>query len=242
MRDLFGRDPDEILASRTPESVLAEMDAAGVERAVLNALPGRLEEIVRWVSAHPDRFLLSAEFDPRTGMKAVREIRRLHADHGLALVRMVPFQVGLAPSHAAYFPVFATCVELGIPVSVTCGMPGPPMPAEVQRPLHLDEVCRFFPELVVIMAHGADPWWAEAIRMMMRFQNLYMMTSDWAPRRLPAELVRYLGGRGQTRIMFATGYPVLGFTRCREEVDRLELPPEALAGYLHENARRVFGV
>ena len=40
---------------------------------------------------------------------------------------------------------------------VNPGIPGPPMPAEPQRPLYLDEVCLFYPELKIVMAHGADP-------------------------------------------------------------------------------------
>jgi predicted TIM-barrel fold metal-dependent hydrolase len=240
VRDLFGKDPDAVLAPRTPATVLAEMDAARIRTAILNAVPGRVEELAAWVAAHPDRFVLSAEFDPREGMAAIREIRRLHADHGLALVRMVPFMLGIAPNHPAYFPLFAACVDLGIPASVTCGMPGPPMPAEVQRPLHLDDVCRYFPELTLIMAHGADPWWDEAIRMMVRFRNLYMMTSDCAPRHLPPQLIQYMNTRGREKLMFATGYPVLDFERCRAEAEALELRPGVLEGYLHRNAERVF--
>ncbi|HMJ37831.1 MAG TPA: amidohydrolase family protein [Baekduia sp.] len=242
MSDLFHRDADEVLASRTAAEVLAEMDAAGISTAVLNAVPGRADELADWVAAHPDRFLLSAEFDPRQGMKAVREIRRLHDDCGLALVRIVPFMFGIAPNHAAYYPLFAACVDLGLPASVTCGMPGPPMPAEVQRPLHLDDVCRYFPELTLIMAHGADPWWDEAIRLMIRFPNLHMMTSDCAPRYLPAQLIHYLNTRGRKRLMFATGFPVLDFARCRAEAEALDLRPGVLDDYLRGNAERLFGL
>lgn len=238
----FGRDPDELLVERSPEDILGVMDAAGVECAVLNAVEGRVDTVAEWVRRYPDRFVMSAELDPRRGMATVREIRRLHAEADLRLVRMVPFAIGLGPDHAAYYPVYATCVELGLPVSVTCGIPGPPMPAAIQHPLLLDEVCRFFPELVVIMAHGADPWWAEAIRLMMRFPNLYLMTSDWAPKRLPSSLISYLSGRGRSKILFATGYPVLDMARCRAQVDELGLDEATRQAYLAGNAARVLGI
>jgi len=57
-------------------------------------------------------------------------------------------------------------------VIVNTGIPGPPMPAEPQRPLYLDEVCLFYPELKIVMAHGADPWWGEAIRLLLKYPNL----------------------------------------------------------------------
>ena len=73
-------------------------------------------------------------------------------------------------------------VLLDLPISINTGIPGPPMPAEPQRPLYLDEVCLFYPELKIVMAHGADPWWGEAIRLLLKYPNLYMMTSAWAPK------------------------------------------------------------
>lgn len=242
MSDLFHRDPDHVLSGRTPDRLVEELDAAGVDVAILNALPGRAEEVARFVEAFPERFVLTAEFDPRGGMATVREIRRMVAQHDLAMVRMVPFQIGLPPSHAAYFPIFAACVDLGIAASVTTGMPGPPMPAEPQRPLHLDDVCRYFPELVLVMAHGADPWWDEAIRLMVKFPNLHLMISDCAPRHLPVSLIQFMNTRGRSKVLFATGYPVMSFERCRREAESLDLRPGVLDDLMHGNAERLFGL
>ena len=35
------------------------------------------------------------------------------------------------------------------------------------------------------MMHGADPWWDVAIRLMIKYANLRLMTSAWSPRHLP---------------------------------------------------------
>jgi uncharacterized protein len=241
MSGLFNRDADEVWKRRRPVDLIEEMNAAGVSRAILNAVPGTVEEVLAFVRAYPDRFAFSAEFDPRQGMRTVAELRRLVADEGLALVRLVPFQFELAPDHAYFFPIYAACAELGIPVSMTMGMPGPPMPAEVGRPLHLDRVCRYFPELRIVMAHGADPWWDEAIRMMVKFPNLGMMVSDCAPRHLPPSLIHYMNTRGRSKVLFATGYPVLSFERSLAEVEALELRPGVAEDFLHGNADRLLG-
>jgi predicted TIM-barrel fold metal-dependent hydrolase len=233
------RDAD-MFGSKDPDVVLAEMDAAGVTKAVLSCRPEAPEPMRQVVEAHPGRFVLSTAVDPRQGMRTVRAVERLVREHDVRLVRVVPFMFDLAPNHRAYYPLYAKCVELGVPVSVNTGIPGPPMPAEVQRPIHLDEVCRFFPELVLVMAHGANPWWGEAIGLMQKYPNLYMMTSAWAPRYLPDELIHFVNTRGRGKVMFATDYPALPFERCVREARELPFRDGAREGFLHDTAQRLF--
>src|SRR5262249_62132060 len=126
------------------------------------------------------------------------------------------------------------------PPAPTPATRGPPWPAEPQRPLYLDEVCLFFPELTLIMAHGADPWWAEAIRLLLKYPNLFMMTSAYAPKYLPAELIHFMNTRGRDKILFASDHPVLSFQRCLAEAEQLPLREGVLESYLRGNALRVF--
>jgi len=155
-------------------------------------------------------------------------------------VRIVPFLVNRPPNDKSYYPVYAKCIELGLPISINTGIPGPPMPAEPQRPLYLDEVCLFFPELTLIMAHGADPWWGEAIRLLLKYPNLYMMTSAYAPKYLPAELIHFMNTRGTHKVLFASDHPVLSFERCLREAEELPFREGVLEQYLRGNALRVF--
>ena len=105
--------------------------------------------------------------------------------------------------------------------------------------MHLDDVCLFFPELVIIMAHGADPWWDVAVRLLLKYPNLYLMTSAFAPKYLPASLLHFMNTRGKNKIMFATDYPFLTMSRCLTEAAKLDLLPEVLDGYHYGNAGRV---
>jgi predicted TIM-barrel fold metal-dependent hydrolase len=239
-RSLFHRPPAEVFRSRTPDELVGEMEVAGIGRAVLNALPGSADRVAEFPRAHPGRFALAAEVDPLGGMRTVREVERLVTELGARVIRVIPFKVGLPPDHAVYFPVYAKCAELEVPVSMTTGMPGPPVPAEVQRPIHLDPVLRFFPELDVVMAHGADPWWDEAIRLMVKFPRLSMLTSDCAPQYLPPSLIHFINTRGRAQVMFATGFPMLTFERCLREAMELDLRPDAREAFLHANADRLF--
>jgi predicted TIM-barrel fold metal-dependent hydrolase len=236
----FRRDRREVFTDRPAADLVTAMDAAAIERAVITIdahAPEHYRDIFR---TYPERFIASVVIDPLQGMDAVRLLERVVRDHGVRLVRLVPFLFNRPPNDKVCYPIYAKCIELGIPVSVTTGIPGPPMPAEPQRPLYLDEVCLFYPDLVLIMAHGADPWWGEAIRLLLKYPNLYMMTSAYAPKYLPSELLHFMRTRGKTKVMFATDYPFLPFDRCVREARGLPLPEDVRRNYLRDNALRVF--
>jgi uncharacterized protein len=238
-RDYFKREKEIFEPAPLPE-LLGQMDAAGVERAVITIDGHNPEPFDEIVQAFPGKFLPSAVIDPLQGMETLRLIDRLATKHRLGLVRIVPFLVNRPPNDKAYYPVYAKCIELGLPISINTGIPGPPMPAEPQRPLYLDEVCLFFPELTLIMAHGADPWWGEAIRLLLKYPNLYMMTSAYAPKYLPAELIHFMNTRGAQKVLFASDHPVLPFERCLGEAQALPFREGVLEHYLRANALRVF--
>jgi predicted TIM-barrel fold metal-dependent hydrolase len=90
------------------------------------------------------------------------------------------------------------------------------------------------------MVHGADPWWDVAIRLMIKYRNLRLMTSAWSPKYLPEQLLHYMRTRGKDRILFASDNPVLSMERCITEATALDLPPEVLDAWLHGNAQEFF--
>ena len=217
------------------------MDRAGVEKAILStSADAPSEHVLAFPRADPDRFVLSVSLDPRLGMEAVRALERMVRDEPVVLARITPFMIDLPPNDRAYYPVYAKCVELDLPIAINTGIPGPPMPGKCQDPMHLDDVCVFFPELKLVMAHGADPWWAVAIRLMIKYRNLYLQTSAYAPRYFPAELIQFMNTRGQDKIMFASDHPVLSFERCVKEAEELDLREGVLDKFLYANAERLF--
>ncbi|MCB9521460.1 MAG: amidohydrolase [Myxococcales bacterium] len=237
--DYFKRG-EAMFEDESPESLLDKMDAAGVQKAVITMRAHEQDErILSFPAANPDRFVLSISLDPRLGMRAVRELEALTRAHPVVLARVVPFFFNLPPNDRAYYPIYTKCCELDLPISVNTGIPGPPAPGMCQYPMHLDDVCLFFPELTVIMAHGADPWWAEAIRLMIKYRNLYLMTSAYSPRYFPQELLHYMNTRGREKIMFASDHPVLTIERSVREARELVLRDGVLEAFLYGNAQRV---
>lgn len=237
--DYFHREQE--LARGTPlDEMVRMMDTAGISGGILTINAADPQPFADMAAQYPGRFLLSAVIDPMQGMEAVRTIDRLVREYDVRLMRMVPFLFNRPPNDKVCYPIYAKCIELGVAVSVNTGIPGPPMPAEPQRPLYLDEVCLFYPELVLIMAHGADPWWGEAIRLLLKYPNLYMMTSAYLPKYLPPELIQFMNTRGQDKVMFATDFPFLPFDRAIEAARALPFRPGVLEKYLGNNARRIF--
>jgi uncharacterized protein len=223
--------------------LIDEMDEAGVERAVLCA-GYRGPDNIGWVRAaiehHPDRFAGSLVVDPRLGMTAVQAVESAVRNDRFVLIRMLALDTQLPYDHAAYFPVYAKCAELGVPVCLNVGIPGPLVPGRVQDPIALDDVCCFFPELAVILAHGGDPWADVCVKLMTKWKNLYYMSSAYAPRRIPGVVIDYLNGKGSDRVLWATDYPILDFARCREQILRMPIDSERRAKFGYENAKRLF--
>ncbi len=236
---------DSMLRSRELPELLDEMDAQGVRRAiVLTNLAKPSERAQRFAEKHPDRFALGVGgLDLLRPMPTLRALESFVRDQPVAYAIVGPSFWGdgnYPPSDAVYYPLYAKCCELGLPLCLNTGIPGPPLPADAQNPIHLDRVCIRFPELRLCMIHGADPWWDTAIRLMIKYRNLRLMTSAWSPKRLPESLIHYLDTRGQDRILFATDSPVLSMERCVGEASALDLRPGVLDKYLFANAQSFF--
>ena len=231
--DSFFKSPD------LPE-LLDDMDANGVERAILLTRPGKPDRAQRYAEERPDRFALGVGgLNLLRPMPALRDLESFVRDHPVAYYTVGPSFWGdgmYPPSDAVYYPLYTKCCELDLALCVNTGLPGPPIPGEAQNPIHLDRVCVRFPELKLCMIHGADPWWDTAIRLMIKYKNLRLMTSAWSPKYLPESLLHYMRTRGKNRILFASDYPVLSMERCLGEAAALGLPEEITNGWLFDNA------
>ena len=209
--DYFKGDDSFFKSPELPE-LLDDMDANGVERAILLTKAGAVDDRAqRYAAAEPDRFALAVGgFNLLRPMKTVRALESFVRDNPVAYAVVGPSFWGdgmYPPSDAVYYPLYTKCCELDLPLCMNTGLPGPPIPGEVQNPIHLDRVCVRFPELRLCMIHGADPWWDIAIRLMLKYRNLRLMTSAWSPKRLPESLLHYMRTRGKDRILFASDYP-----------------------------------
>lgn len=243
---------EKMLKGYSLEEMIEEMDEAGVEKVVLSAFVYQdmrvtNEMIATWVEQFPDRFVGSATVDPRNGMDAVRELDMVVNDLGLRALKLEPYaygdgKVGLPPNHKYYYPIYAKCIELDIPVTIQVGHTGPLLPSECARPIYLDEVALHFPELRIIGGHLGQPWHEEMMILAWKHPNVYIDTSARTPKRWPRSFVQFVRSWGQDKVLWGTDYPLLQFKRCIDEIENLGLPPEARRKVLRENAIKVFKI
>jgi predicted TIM-barrel fold metal-dependent hydrolase len=229
------------------ELTVHALDAAGVSRALLSAWWGpegaliSNDEVAASVRAYPDRFVGVASVDLLRPMEGVRELRRAVKQLGLRALRVLPWLWNLPPNDKHYYPIYAECIELGIPFCLQVGHTGPLRPSEPGRPIpYLDEVALDFPELTIVGGHIGFPWTDEMIALATKYPNVYIDTSAYKPSRYPPSLVSYLRGHGRKKVLFGSNYPMILPGACLEQVDTLELDAEAKRLFLHDNAARVF--
>lgn len=237
--------PDEIPLELTVHA----LEAAGVTRALLSAWWGpegaliSNDEVAAAVHAHPDRFVGVASVDLLRPMQAVRELRRAVKQLGLRALRLLPWLWNLPPNDRHYYPLYAECIELGIPFCLQVGHTGPMRPSEPGRPIpYLDEVALDFPELTIVGGHIGFPWTDEMIALATKYPNVYIDTSAYKPSRYPPSLVAYLRGHGRRKVLFGSNYPMILPGACLDQVGSLGLDDEAKRLFLHDNAARVFGL
>src|SRR5262245_23930659 len=130
---VFKRPPEDIFRNYTSEELIGMMDPLGIEKAILGINAEAPEaNVLKFASDHPERFAFAAQVDPRRGMKPLRAIEALARSQPLVAVRVLPCLFDIAPDDRVYYPLYAKSVELGLPVCVTTGIPGPPLPGKSQ--------------------------------------------------------------------------------------------------------------
>lgn len=220
---------------------VAQMDRFGIDKAMVGISSPRNREALE---RYPDRFLASATVDPNRGMDALRDLERAKRDWNICAVTAFPAgtwpQVPLDDKR--FYPVYAKCIELGVPICPCVGVPGPRVPLATQKVELLDEACWFFPELVIVMRHGGHPWEELAVKLMRKYPNLYLMTSAYAPRHYAREYLDYANRGGAGKLMYAGYFPMgLSLEQIFAELRELPLKDEVWPRFLRDNAREVFG-
>jgi uncharacterized protein len=222
--------------------LLSEMDKHGVARAMVGT-SFKNDQAQKAIKDYPDRFFGSFEVDPNRGMEAVRELEAAVTELGVKAATAFP--AGLTPqvpiNDKKFYPIYAKCVELDIPICVCAGVPGPRVPFAPQDVALIDEVCWFFPELKFVTRHGCEPWADLAVKLMLKWPNLYYSTSAFAPKYYPKDVIHFANTRGADKVMYA-GYFPMGLTLDRIFEDMPDVPfrDHVWPKFLRENAVRVF--
>ncbi len=249
------RMPPEMRDGVPVSDYLLKMDRAGIARALLIAvragdlnMRGSFEipyqRVAEVCQSHPERFSGLAGIDPTRGMAGLRDLESAVKDYGFVGAHLYPHWFGLAPDHARYYPYYAKCCELDIPIMMQVGQNlvysrERRLPS-VGRPICLDTVAIDFPELRLLGIHVGVPWTDEMIAMAWKHENVFIGVDAYAPKHWPKQLVRYLDSYGRGKVLFGTDWPVIDPERAMREIAALNLRPESRRALLRDAAERVF--
>ena len=233
--------PEDADATMT---ILAEMDKYGIDIGLVGVAVGR-DASIDAIRDNPTRFRACYEIDPNRAMDGVRELERAVKELGVVAASFFPSgknpQVPI--NDKKVFPFYAKCVELDIPIFVCAGVPGPRVPAACQDVMLIDEVCWYFPELKFVTRHGCEPWQDLAVKLMLKWPNLYYSTSAFAPKYYPRAIVDYANTRGADKIIYAGYFPMgLSLERIFSELPHVGFEDHVWPKFLRENAARVLGI
>jgi uncharacterized protein len=232
------------------EAMLEEMDEVGVERTFLDPMVGwsrrdqklwgnySIETLAELAEKSRGRVVAGAGYNPFRITESLREIERAVKEMGFKFVWAHPISFGLMPNDKKMYPLYIKGIELGIPICIQVGQSAEPLTSEVGHPMYADEVALDFPELILVLTHTGWPWTTEWISMVWKHPNVYGNIGAYMPSDLDPALVRFMDGRGQDKVFWATNG--LGMTRCKKEFMELPLKDETRRKVLRENAKRVF--
>jgi predicted TIM-barrel fold metal-dependent hydrolase len=241
----------------TLNQMLRRMDGAGIEKAFLVApkigrkglassysIPYQL--VAEAVKKFPDRFYGLAGINPYDGMGGVREFETAITDLGFIGAHVYPHWFELAPDHAKYYPFYAKCVELGVPIQMQVGQslvysPNNPM-RSVGQPITIDTVACDFPELKIIGIHIGIPWHDEMIAMAWKHPNVYIGCDAHAPKYWPKSFIKYINSYGQDKVIFGTDFPIIDFSRAMDDIGSLGFKSEPLAKLLRYNVEKIYSL
>ncbi|MHB8620212.1 MAG: amidohydrolase family protein [Chloroflexota bacterium] len=235
------------------DDLLASMDAAGIDSAVVCGFPWwghddcrrHNDFFLELATRERDRLRLLASIQPRAGQAAVDELRRclagglagwgeVNADgQGFSLAEPDLLDELMSDLRRQGTPMLLHCSE---PVGHSYPGKGRTTPDKVYA------FARSYPENVLVCAHwgGGLPFYYLMPEMAGHLHNVYYDTA--ATRYLYRSHVFSIASRlvGADRIVFGSDYPLLGQSKSLAHARSAGLGEDDLLAVLGENARRLF--
>jgi len=251
----WNRTPLEFLESDEcpmydPKTTVASMDIGGVAVGVLSTWYGPHGDLISNEDAlslcrqYPSRFRALASCDIRKPAEGLAELSKYLSlpEKFFVGVRILPWLWEKYATDRLFYPIFAECCRLDVPLCLQVGQTGPLRPSDVGRPIpYLEQVLLDFPSLKVVAGHIGSPWTDEMLFLCRKFPNLYIDTSAYTPERYPPELVEFMRSKqGRTRVLYGSNFPMIHHKKIFDQLGRLNLDQETQRLFLRANAERVF--
>jgi len=210
-----------------------------------------VEHTAELASKYPQKLIPWCRINPRDGMTGVRELEHAVKELGIKGLEISTFRDELYANDKQYYPLYAKCVELNMPVRIYCTMNyATDRAMDLGRPIYIDEVARSFPQLTIIAGLGGWPWVPELVGLARRHSNVYIDFAAHRPKYLAKQgsgfemLMQFGNTLLQDRILFASSWITLGLPlkQIIEEVMNLPLKESVKKKWMGENAARMLNI
>jgi predicted TIM-barrel fold metal-dependent hydrolase len=232
-------------------AMLAEMDSAKVEKVFITQckmwsyrrkwmyMDTALEEVLQYTDQYPDRFVGLAGYNPFAIRESLQEIETAVIQYGFKGVYVHIYGFDIPLNDAKMYPLYAKCVELGVPVSMQVGHVLEGMPSDCGRPMYLDRIACDFPELRILGAHTGWPWTEELLSVCYKWENIWFGVDAWMPKYLSPQILQFISSRmGRDRCVWGTnGLP---WGESLRQVQELGLKEEVQRKLLRDNVTELF--
>ena len=237
---------------QTVEEVVADLDSHNVVRAVITGrdcettygAKSNNESVIEFVKKFPNKFFGFIGLDPHKGMQAVYELRSAIQDLGLHGAAIDPYLAQIYANDAKYYPIYAKCCELDVPIVFTTG-PATLVPGAIidhVAPRYIDFVARDFPDLKIVISHGGYPWVNEAIIVAQRNRNVYIDLSEYEFSPMAEAYVQAANTMIPDKILYASAHPFVDFREALATYRQLPFKADVLQKIMHDNAARLLGL
>jgi predicted TIM-barrel fold metal-dependent hydrolase len=227
-----------------------ELDRVGIERAVFFTSDEAHEELARFISLKPERFIGYTTFNPIDKGSADLLKKQIDED-AVRGIKLYPMKRYFHVNDPACFPVYEVCQEARIPILIHFGLSISAFhDLSYGNPLDLSTPALRFPSVCWIIPHFGTGFFREALLVAAQYNNVYFDTSSsnawvqYSPHKMTVKelFLRAYETLGARRILFGTDssfFPRGYRTNILEEhlsiCNELGMAREEIDGIFHHN-------
>lgn len=220
---------------RTPEMLIEEMDAAGVDHAIVSCFSSNEENamVLSAVQRYSDR--LSGMYMANPYVERAAEEYQAAVEAGFCALRLDPLSHGYSAGNLPLLaPLLEICANYKTPVWIYST-------ADVYcTPILLQDIAETFPTVPVIIGYmGFNYEASSAVGMAQKYTNIYLDPTA----AMNQNLKRAVNGAGAGKLMLGSGTPVASYFEIEIEKVRSVVSKETdLRRILGENAVELFRI
>lgn len=198
---------------------------------------------------YPNKFIGYAGYNPHKGTRSLKVVRKALTEQGFKAVVIPPYEHGLKADDRKYYPLYALCEELDVPIWIHTSINYYRQTSVfLDHPSNLEAPLTDFPQLKIIAGHGGWPWIPDTIAMLLKYENLYVDTSAFRPKYIAEPntgwdmFMYYANSLIQDKIMFGSDWLTLGMPiqEVINEVEQWPLKDSVKEKFFWKNANKVF--